>query len=388
MFKTLSDISSTRAEQRLLAGDDTLPLPQQKVGIEIELEGVSPSTLHNIADSGYWQIHSESSLRGDAGELVSTPIFGKDITKALNIVVDGFKRTRKPKFNARTSTHIHMEAVDLDLEQLMKFILIYSTFELVLFRLCDETRQKQIYCLPTYLSEATKKDTADLFRALEDKAGSTTSRILGRWPKYNAMNLQNIIGIGTVEFRQLHGTINKEEILDWIKILMSLKRYAMEEMETYNDLPTVVSGFSPLEYVEKVFGKELASKLNSPHLAEDLLTGVRCAQDILLYRRLSKATDAIYSKQSGKEPSSFERITSANIEDYKAKLGFMKGRKKLKKKGVGLGLTMPSEDWLQHHQQSVTAASLAMAAGGIITGTSPISPTAVQLTTDDEPEEF
>jgi len=329
MFNKLSEISQTPEDTRRFDSDPTLPLPHNKVGIEIEIEKVSPSTLHNIANKGLWKVEMEPSLRGASGELISVPVFGKDIERALTHMEAEFKKVSKPEFNARTSLHVHIEVVDLTKEELIRFILLYTALELVLFRLCDETRQNNPYCLPTWMSEGIKIDTAQLIQLIEEGNAHNVKRYLSRWAKYCAMNLNNIVGIGTIEFRQYHGTVNKKEIMDWVNILLSIKKYAKESMTKYNDFPEVVSGFMPQEYLIAVFGNELAEKLRSFTLADDLLQGVRCAQDILIYRRLDKATNIIYNKQSGKEPSSFARLTGVTIEEpyafLKSKYGFTSG---------------------------------------------------------------
>lgn len=327
MFNKLSEISKAQEDVRMFISDDTLPLSAQKIGIEIEMEGVSQTTFGLLTASGYWKHVVENSLRGEAGELVSVPVLGKDIDNALQHVVDVFKRIKKPIFNARTSIHIHMDVMDLDREELIRFVLLYCAFELILFRQCDATRQNNPYCLPIYMSENSKTTLASLFSHLAEKDGRSSRYVLQHWVKYNAMNLNNIPGIGTVEFRQLHGTIDKDVVMDWIRILMSIKKYAKESMESYNDFPEVVSGFIPHEYLENIFSPELVAKLYNHNTAEDLLVGIRCAQDILLYKRLQKSTSIIYSKQSGKEVSSYNRLMKSDLRPRKSPFNVKKPKK-------------------------------------------------------------
>jgi hypothetical protein len=316
MFNRLSEISSTPEDIRSFNPDATLPLPTQKVGIEIEMEEVERDTLKTLAATGFWQVKSDTSLRGNSGELVSVPLFGSDLRQALSDVTNVFRRTKKPTFNRRTSLHIHMDVMDMSPQELIRFFLLYCAFERTLFTLCDETRQNNPYCLPVWRSENTKQEMALIIEGIEDGSKRATQMLLSRWAKYNALNLNNITGIGTVEFRHMHGTINATEITQWIMMLMSIKKFAKTQMKSYNDFPEIVSGFLPQDYLGAVFtDAAIVERLQSPQLADDLLRGVRCAQDILMYRRLSRATHAIYGKQSGKETSSFNRLMKADINE-------------------------------------------------------------------------
>lgn len=313
-FTNLAQISQSKPDKRSFVVDESLPLPTNKVGIELELENVTKATFDKICESGYWDFHNENSLRGECGELASVPIFGHDIDKALEVITETFKRRKKPHFNQRTSVHIHVDVVDMTKEELIRYFLLYTAFERILFRLCDETRQNNPYCLPNYMSEGTKYNLGKLIGYIEDESMSGTKMQIQRWKKYCAMNLMNIVTIGTVEFRHLHGTIDAKEIKDWIRILLSLKKYAMEGMSKYNDFPDVVSGFLPIDYMKEIFEDDLVEKLYNNELASDLLAGVRCAQDILLYRRLGRATEIIYDKQAHDEPTSFIRISGSELE--------------------------------------------------------------------------
>lgn len=309
MFNTLSDISETKADTRKYTPAPELPLPVNKIGIEIEMEGLKDKgSLFALTSNGYWNIKDDSSLRGNAAELVSVPIFGEDIRTALEEVQAFFKAKKyKPAFNARTSLHVHMEMVDLSKEELIRLIVLYCAVEPVLFNYCDDTRQNNLYCLPISRIEEQKRRVARLIESLEASDRRAVQQHLQRWPKYCAINLNNITGIGTIEFRHMHGTVDTEEILTWIKLLMCIKKYAVHTMNGYNDFPEIVSGFDPREYLNSIFG-ELSVTIDGPMLGDQLLAGVRTAQDILLHRRLYKSTEIIASKQKPDMVSSLTRI--------------------------------------------------------------------------------
>ena len=185
MFETLSDISSTKKDTRQYTPDADLPLPVNKVGIEIEMEGIKDKNrLYELQNGGYWNLTEDHSLRGSAMELVSIPMFGKDVGQALSQVEDFFKKNKyKPTFNARTSLHVHMEVIDLSREELIRFIVLYCALEPILFNYCEESRKTNLYCLPISTIEQQKKKVAALITALEDKDRSAAKSHLKYWPK-------------------------------------------------------------------------------------------------------------------------------------------------------------------------------------------------------------
>jgi len=171
MFNTLSEISHTNSDKRTYQPDEGLHLPVNKVGIEIEMEGIkSTSALNVVSQSGYWKLESDNSLRGTGIELISVPMFGKDIEQALDVVEGFFKKAKYlPTFNARTSLHVHVEVVDLSREELIRFILLYCAVEPLLFNFCEKSRRDNVYCLPVHTVESVKRRTAELITYLEGR---------------------------------------------------------------------------------------------------------------------------------------------------------------------------------------------------------------------------
>ena len=300
-FKKLAELSKTPAECRVFSPCVGLPLPVNKIGIEIEMENAPGFDV--LRRKGLWNVIRDNSLRNGGVELVSIPLFGEDIITALE-QVEKATAGKGQILNERTSVHIHLDVLDMNREGLTKILLLYTALERVLFKYCAEHRRHNAYCLPYYKAEQFKKLLSTVFRSILDGDVERTKHHVQRWPKYSALNINRIVDIGTVEFRQLHGTVNKEEILTWIKIIMCIKRYAMHNMQGIDDFPTVVSGFAVDDYLVDIFGEDLADVLVYPHIEEDLLKGVRYAQDVLLTGPLNKLQDKLYvayDKERGKK---------------------------------------------------------------------------------------
>ena len=317
-FDTLSDISNTSVDKRLFRADDSLPLPTNKVGIEIEIEDIPSYTeVGQITKSGYWTKEQDYSLRGKSVELVSIPLFGKDISAALEVVKTTLQKS-KVSFSIRTSVHVHLECIDMSPKQLVNFVLLYSVFEKVLFSFIASHREDNIYCLPFYRSEGIKNLLVSMIRSLNKYSKSEVKSTIRAWPKYSAMNICNIPSIGTIEFRALEGTIDKDRIITWIKMLMAIKKYSLEFIESTDDLPKIVSGYSPVEYVLEVFGEDLIEYFNLDNLEQNILEGVRYAQDIIIMERLETHTKKLLSRYSlgtSKVATKYEDLYKKNLKN-------------------------------------------------------------------------
>jgi len=306
-FNTLSEVSNTSLDTRKYQEDPDLPLPKNKVGIEIEVESDSHELIMQankltIACT-VWKTEVDYSLREYSTELISRPLFGLDIKDALLLMESFIKQDTQLRFSDRTSVHIHMECIDMSPKQLSNFVLLYITLEEVLFKFTAPHRHDNIYCLPFSLSGGLQANTKALLVHLNNNNKSATKRMLSRWPKYSSMNLSNIPNIGTIEFRALDGTADASRILTWIKILMSIKKYSLEFMEDVNDIPKLVSGMSPEEYIANIMGEELAKHFDYLEVGTDLMRGTRIAQDIIIQSNLEESSARILRKHTNPEAS-------------------------------------------------------------------------------------
>ena len=97
------------------------------------------------------------------------------------------------------------------------------------------------------------------------------------WYKYTGLNLSPIWGgesskIGTVEFRQLHGTVDVEEIMQWCNLITSLKRAAQtiprDELLAHIRTMNTTSGYWWL--AKEVFGSWNKMITSLPTFQEDM----------------------------------------------------------------------------------------------------------------------
>lgn len=192
------------------------------VGIEIEAEGKAMS----IIDNKYWRTEDDGSLRGQypderAEFVLKKPIAFDEAEKAIDSLV-AFQEDAEFKFSFRTSVHVHLNIQDMTHAQLCNLIYTYYLLEEPLLTFCGEGRKANRFCLRLRDAEAMVPIIENIFR--------DTYGILGIPPdgyRYAALNLEAFRKYGSVEFRAMRGTLDKEVLLTWVNIIKSLKMFAM-----------------------------------------------------------------------------------------------------------------------------------------------------------------
>ena len=220
----LSTIFDKRLAEIPVVPDLARPHPHTSVGIEIELEGTFP----NVRDMKRWRAVQDGSLVGGV-EFVSEPVWGTAISDALE-EIDIILGNSEPVISFRTSTHIHINCLDITEHQLVKMIHLYILYELPIFRM-HEGRTDNIFCVPAYSSVAIQKAYAALFDYV-------TGNGRGQWAlrsKYAALNINSLNTFGTLEFRHMAGCLDMGKVSDWINMLLQLKVAALRDDVDIND---------------------------------------------------------------------------------------------------------------------------------------------------------
>lgn len=195
------------------------------IGIEIEMENMPSWAECNY----YWSAKKDGSLRNYGVEYVSIPLRAGQIEWALDYLDDRFDSEGcLPDFSPRTSTHIHLNVRDLTKEQQKNLILLYAIFEKHFFKFTTIDREQSLFCVPLYATYHTQ----NYERMLDNE--------LPIWNKYLALNILPIMPnddtgtYGTIEFRHLHGTMDKYKIISFVNSILCLKQEAKKWK--YNEL--------------------------------------------------------------------------------------------------------------------------------------------------------
>lgn len=187
-------------------------MPKALLGIEIEVENITSYTQLPY----YWKSKEDGSLRNYGAEFVSIPLRAYQVEHALDHLNANINAFNKPDFSPRTSVHIHMNVRDMSWDQIKTLILLYAIFERHFFHIAGTKRETSVFCVPLYKTEALRQ-----FDVIE---------IGMQWHKYTAINLGTILGngdvpnFGTIEFRHLYGTLDKNIIINWINNILCLRK--------------------------------------------------------------------------------------------------------------------------------------------------------------------
>lgn len=296
----LAQITGFSPENRSMLASEEYVLPRCLVGIEIEVECAHVLDAVNF---DYWNVTEDDSLRNNGRELISPPLLGKDISNALTEVEYVFSEHSSLQFNERTSVHVHMDARDMDTEQLLALMMIYCIVERSLFRYCGQERAESIYCLPLYSAQGALHNITKICHYIEKEVPSGIQDQLNQYYKYQAINLRPIMAQGSIEFRHHAGCSNKAELMNWINLLMCIKKAALTF--SAKDLPDLVSGHGGEAFLKSVFGEHAHLLINS-FTQTDVFKGVRLAQDFIYTTALHEGVKKV--KKCSYANSAYENI--------------------------------------------------------------------------------
>lgn len=255
-------------------------LPKYKeneyIGVEFEVEGLRLPTSDTVRRN--WSIKNDGSLRvpehpeGAAYEYVLSkpvsPSFFLD--NALPYLNAKFKATNaEPMWSVRCSTHIHVGVHELYLYQAFIMGALYCVLEELFLPLLGENRDSNLFCLDTrnshFITEALTSTLCD--------CNSNSPLFNDGNFKYTAVNFLTLCRFGTLEFRGMEGTMDKDRLRVWIQILDNLRDYASKQSpsDCLNILNTM-SAEGPLKMFADMIGgrdseqyKTILAAFNNDH---------------------------------------------------------------------------------------------------------------------------
>jgi len=193
------------------------------IGIEVEVENHS---LLAEPNEHLWVRVGDGSLRNNGEEWITHPIKAQFAPAALYELFQ-VSLDQCCSFGPRTSVHVHINAQDMEPNQIKALTMLYCVFENVLFNFVGKNRNKNIFCVP--ISET------GLMRELKRRSIANT---VDSWAKYTGFNLQPLSSKGTVEFRHMHGSSDHVKLSQWVRIILRMfdyvtsKRFSEKQFET------------------------------------------------------------------------------------------------------------------------------------------------------------
>jgi hypothetical protein len=239
------------------------------VGIELELEGVTqPPDL----DRRLWTTVSDGSLRNNGTEIIcARPLSGSDLERGLGDLESSLMNLEFD-LSERCSTHIHIDATDMTVPQLLNFLILSSIFENSLFTLFGAERRANTFCLSvdrgsSNFDNICKLGTDPCLSALMDV----------RWSKYAGISLNRIRDLGTVEFRMFSPLTKKAEYMRVLRFLFAMKQEAM----TMGSIQEIIT-YKKAHSLSELFGRIFPDEAYSEGFEEDIENGIQLANDIIV----------------------------------------------------------------------------------------------------------
>lgn len=292
-------------------GDPTLVLPETYMGLEFEIENYPRNTPLGADIQNFWAIKEDHSLRNSGMEFVfNQPLFGKDITSALDAFLAWQKKT-KIQTSVRTGLHVHLDVRELPVRSLVSFLMIYTSMEPLIYRWVGAAREESNFCVPFYYSDESLRGAFSIISGLmEDdsemsKSGAhkgTARHHSERFERYSGLNLQALYRFGSVEFRQMPMIFDRERIVDWMNIILSIKKLA-KSMEA-NEVSTLLRKHKyNINTVAQEFGFHLAKCLSNFEVPSDLKSHVCFSAEQFTKAGQVRKWSLSNSKYSGANPT-------------------------------------------------------------------------------------
>ena len=221
-------------------------------GMEVECEG---SALKLPSPEGSnWTVVRDGSLRGvfptEAAEFIfSKPLSLLGSVKAINELVD-LQKNAELKFSFRTSVHTHMNVLDLTAQEVSRIIYTYYLLEPLLMDYCGKTRRGNRFCVELKDSGFLQEQVTNFIKFGFKRIHNLSEAKM----KYSSLNLYTMNRHGTIEFRGMRGTLDKEVLVTWLKMLDHLRSYAISSPS----MEAIAKDFTsnpPAVFVEKALGR-------------------------------------------------------------------------------------------------------------------------------------
>ena len=233
-----------------------LPSPNKEVfmGLELEVEGWDEFARVPDRFLDTWNIIPDHSLRNNGIEFVhKAPLRGEELSVSVDALSEVLSTFSNLSLSHRCSLHCHIDCRDMTVVQIESLYRIYTMLEPALYYVGVKDRYDNIYC--PGLSHATEqvKQSGVCF------ASRDMHRFIRHGCKYTGFNFLPLAEQGSVEIRTHSGTLNGQDVVNWVDILQGITTFA--KTQTLDDVK-FLSTLLPDEVIDIVFhGYERAGNL-------------------------------------------------------------------------------------------------------------------------------
>lgn len=278
------------------------------IGIELEMEGTGLlRRLLTVVNGIGWAVHNEGSLRNGGLEYVLTEPckIGDEGPLLAGIYREMTDAGTRLNLSSRCSTHVHINAAGLKINQLASVVILWAVLEDVLVNWCGEKRAGNLFCLRFSDCDTAAVRWSDAFKR-------------GRFDfpeqyRYLALNGNALSKFGSLEFRTLRGADNPDLVLKWIECLLRLRELGEGRFRNPNNIATEFSGLGPIGFLEDVLkGLKIlpeiftANEKVGANINDLLWEGLRRAQPMIFalpWHEVIEEADKTYIPDPFNEPA-------------------------------------------------------------------------------------
>jgi hypothetical protein len=192
-------------------------LPTRRFGFEIEVYNVTNKAqlMRNLP--GFTKVY-DSSIRGVKNmELVSPILSGENGLELAREAINKLNQ-QNAKVNNSCGFHVHIDMVGATLESFKRIFKRFIKFEPVFKKLIADNRINNTFCKP---NSKLFTSTEEAFTKInEAKSLFDLSALVNQNNRYYMLNLQSFWKHGTIEFRLKEATLDADEVVNWITMLL------------------------------------------------------------------------------------------------------------------------------------------------------------------------
>ena len=225
-------------------------LQEGEVGLEIECEG------NNLFATplSYWTVHQDNSLRiSKDGHppleyVLKKPLPRKEIPLALDYLVSKLAGAKSEVHNShRSSVHVHVNCQKMTIKEAFTYVCLYLIFEDALVKFSGPDRAGNLFCL------RAKDAQFWIYSIVQGFRNGRFQEALHETYRYTACNTASIAKFGSLEFRSMRGTVDKDVIQSWVDLLLFLKDKSLEFSDPLKLYEKYISCNSPEDFFDLIF---------------------------------------------------------------------------------------------------------------------------------------
>lgn len=286
----------------------------RNVGVEIEVEMVHPNIVEEQTRQ-HWEVVEDGSLRPSdrSAELIfPTPGYaGQDIIAALNCLRES-SELKEGRYGWRTAAHVHVDMRDKNLSDIHNIITAYALLEPYIFAWEGSGRQESRFCMPWWVCSQDMIGATSIVASESSRVHHLRDRVMG-FSKYTALNLAPLRTLGTIEFRHMQSTIQRDRLLAYINLCLDIVSISER-----------VQGMTPIDLVEQytaVGSSEFIRAWLSANSA-DMLLSARATSPTLSPAVL---TSSVSTALTLAELQSCAKLEAAPVNNIGALISIMRG---------------------------------------------------------------